>query len=293
MTNVPTCNPPDPNTRPPRYRPPPGACDAHCHIFGPGDRYPYAPDRTYTPPDAPLEKFQELQAILGLERAVLVNASCHGTDNTVILDAIAKRGGRYRGVANVDDSFTERDFEALHRGGCRGVRFNFVKHLGGIPDMDEFRRVIARIKPLGWHVVLHFDAGDLVEFDGLLRKLPVPFIIDHMGRVPTKAGLEQEPFRRLLELARNHPDCWVKVCGAERISSAGPPFTDAVPFARALIEAAPDRILWGTDWPHPNISKYMPNDGDLVDLIPLFAPDAGIQQQILVHNPNRLYGFDA
>ena len=291
MTNIPTCKAPDPHTRLPKYHPPRAACDAHCHIFGPADRYPYAPDRSYTPPDAPLERFRELQTILGLERAVLVNASCHGTDNTVILDAIAQSGGRYRGVANADDSFTERDFEALHRGGCRGVRFNFVKHLGGMPVMDEFHRVIARIKPFGWHVVLHFDAGDLVEFDGLLRKLPVPFIIDHMGRVPTKNGLEQEPFRRLLELARNHRDCWVKVCGAERISSAGPPFTDAVPFARALIEAAPDRILWGTDWPHPNVSKHMPNDGDLVDLIPLFAPEAATQRKILVDNPHRLYGF--
>ena len=289
---IPTCKAPDPNTRKPKYTPPPGACDAHCHIFGPGDKYPYAPDRTYTPPDAPLEKFRQLQRILGLERAVLVNASCHGRDNTVILDAIAQSNGRYRGVANADESFTERDFERLHAGGCRGVRFNFVKHLGGVPDMDEFRRVIARVKPLGWHVDLHFDASDLVEFDSMLQRLPVPFIIDHMGRVPTRDGLQQEPFRRLLDLARNHADCWVKICGAERISSAGPPFTDAVPFAQALIEAAPDRILWGTDWPHPNISRHMPNDGDLVDLIPLMAPDAVMQKRILVDNPCRLYGFE-
>ncbi|HEY7377519.1 MAG TPA: amidohydrolase family protein, partial [Steroidobacteraceae bacterium] len=283
----------DPDTRKPTYTPPPGACDAHCHIFGPGDKYPYAPDRTYTPPDAPLEKFRELQKILGLSRAVLVNASCHGRDNTVILDAIAQSGGRYRGVANADDSFTERDFERLHAGGCRGVRFNFVKHLGGVPDMDEFRRVIARVQPLGWHVVLHFDASDLVEFDSMLRRLPVPFIVDHMGRVPTRDGLQQEPFQRLLALARTNDDCWVKICGAERISSAGPPFTDAVPFAQELIRAAPDRILWGTDWPHPNISRAMPNDGDLVDLIPLFAADAAMRKRFLVDNPQRLYGFEA
>jgi 2-pyrone-4,6-dicarboxylate lactonase len=290
---IPTCKAPDPDTRKPKYTPPPAACDAHCHIFGPGDKYPYAPDRAYTPPDAPLEKFRELQKILGLSRAVLVNASCHGRDNTVILDAIAQSGGRYRGVANADDSFTERDFERLHAGGCRGVRFNFVKHLGGVPDMEEFRRVIARVQPLGWHVVLHFDAADLIEFDTLLQRLPVPFIIDHMGRVPTKEGLQQEPFQRLLALARHNEGCWVKICGAERISSAGPPFTDAVPFAQELIRAAPDRILWGTDWPHPNISRHMPNDGDLVDLIPLFAPDAAMQKRILVDNPQRLYGFDA
>jgi predicted TIM-barrel fold metal-dependent hydrolase len=287
-----TCKPPEPNTRRPRFRPPPHSCDAHCHIFGPGSKYPYAPDRSYTPPDAPLEKFRALQSILGLERAVLVNASCHGTDNRVIVDAIAQSSGQYRGVANADDTFTERDFHSLHEGGCRGVRFNFVRHLGGVPDLGEFNRVIERVRPLGWHVVLHFDAADLVEFDGLLRSLPVPFVIDHMGRVPTAMGLEQEPFRRLLELARRE-NCWVKICGAERISSAGPPFTDAVPFAQALIKVAPDRILWGTDWPHPNISKHMPNDGDLVDLIPLMAPDAATQKRILVDNPHRLYGFEA
>ena len=290
---IPTCKAPDPDTRKPRFQPPSGACDAHCHIFGPADLYPYAPDRTYTPPDAPLSRFKALQSTLGLSRAVLVNASCHGTDNTVIVDAIAQSAGRYRGVANADDSFTDRDFEKLHRSGFRGVRFNFVKHLGGMPDMDEFHRIVARIQPFGWHVDLHFDAGDLVEFGDLLRKLPVPFLIDHMGRVPTKAGLEQEPFRRLLDVARNNERCWVKISGAERISSAGPPFTDAVPFAQALIAAAPERILWGTDWPHPNISRHMPNDGDLVDLVPLYMPDPAMQRRILVDNPHRLYGFDA
>ncbi len=289
---IPTCRAPDPDTRTPAYKAPPRACDAHCHVFGPADTYPYAQSRSYTPPDAPLETFRNLQRVLGLERAVLVNASCHGTDNTVILDAIAQSGGRYRGVANVDDGFTDRDFEALDAGGVRGVRFNFVRHLGGAPDLDVFSRVVDRIKPLGWHVVLHFDAVDLVKFGDLLQGLPVPFVIDHMGRVGTGAGLDQEPFRRLLELAR-HEGCWIKVCGAERISAAGPPFTDAVPFARALIEAAPGRILWGTDWPHPNIGRHMPNDGDLVDLIPLFAPDETVRRKILVENPARLYGFDA
>jgi predicted TIM-barrel fold metal-dependent hydrolase len=288
---IPSCKAPDPNTHKPEYRPPAGACDAHCHIFGPGDKYPYAADRTYTPPDAPLSRFKELQSILGLERAVLVNASCHGSDNTVIVDAIAQSGGKYRGVANSDDSFTERDFQKLHDAGFRGVRFNFVKHLGGMPDLGEFHRTLERIKPFGWHIDLHFDAGDLLEHDALIKSLPVPFIIDHMGRVPTKAGLEQEPFKRLLELARNNEKCWVKISGAERISSNGPPFTDAVPFAQALIEAAPDRILWGTDWPHPNIAKHMPNDGDLVDLVPLMMPDPAMQQRILVDNPHRLYQF--
>src|SRR5579863_4590108 len=291
MAIAPTCKAPDPDTRVPEYRAPPGACDAHCHIFGPAERYPYAPERTYTPPDAPLSRFMALQATLGLTRAVLVNASCHGRDNTVIADAIAQSQGQYRGVANADERFSERDFENLHRQGFRGVRFNFVKHLGGMPDMDEFERVLARIAPLGWHVDLHFDAADLLEFDRMLRALPLPFIIDHMGRVPTANGLEQPPFRQLLELARGNQNCWVKISGSERVSSAGPPFTDAVPFAQALIAVAPERILWGTDWPHPNIARHMPNDGDLVDLIPLMLPDASLQRRILVDNPNRLYQF--
>jgi len=293
MTDAPTCKAPDPDTRVPGFRAPPGACDAHCHIFGPAERYAYAPERTYTPPDAPLSRFKALQSTLGLTRAVLVNASCHGRDNSVIVDAIAQSGGQYRGVANADDNFSERDFEILHDQGFRGVRFNFVKHLGGIPDMAEFERVLARIEPLGWHVDLHFDAADLLPFEGMLKALPLPFIIDHMGRVPTDKGLEQPPFRQLLELARTNQKCWIKISGSERMSSAGPPFTDAVPFAQALIAAAPDRILWGTDWPHPNIAKHMPNDGDLVDLIPLMMPDAAMQRRILVDNPNRLYQFAA
>ena len=289
--SIPTCRAPDSDTRKPDYVPPTGACDAHCHIFGPGSVYPYAPGRKYTPPDAPLERFRELQATLGLERAVLVNASCHGVDNTVILDAIAQSGGLYRGVANVDGSLDDRALEQLHEGGIRGVRFNFVKHLGGAPDMTIFHRVVNRIKALGWHVVLHFDAADLLEYKPLLDGLPVPFVIDHMGRVPTGAGLQQQPFRLLLDAVRRET-CWVKICGAERISTAGPPFTDAVPFAQALLEVCSDRILWGTDWPHPNIRKHMPNDGDLVDLIPQFMPDPAVQQKVLVDNPHRLYGFN-
>jgi 2-pyrone-4,6-dicarboxylate lactonase len=292
MSTIPTCKAPDPDTRKPDFRAPALSCDAHCHIFGPGDRYPYAPERSYTPPDAPLSRFRQLQSTLGLERAVLVNASCHGRDNSVIEDAIAHSGGKYRGVANADGSFDEREFHRLHVIGFRGVRFNFVKHLGGVPDMNEFRTVLARIAPLGWHVDLHFDAVDLLPFDQMLHQLPVPFIIDHMGRVPTASGLQQAPFRQLLKLARSNDRCWVKISGAERISSAGPPFTDAVPFAQALIDAAPDRILWGTDWPHPNISKHMPNDGALVDLIPLMMPTAALQRQILVDNPHRLYQFE-
>ena len=286
----PTIPGPDPNTKTPKFKLPPNSCDAHCHIFGPGDKYPYAPDRTYTPPDAPLEAFRKLHAILGVERAVIVNASAHGTDNRVALDAIAQSNGAYRAVANIDGSITEKGLRELHEGGFRGCRFNFVRHLGGVPDMKVFERVVAMIAPLGWHVNLHFDAIDLPQYASMLEKLPVAYIIDHMGRVKASDGLDQEPFRILLDLMKNDEKAWVKVCGSERVSSEGPPFHDAAPFAQKLVETAPDRCVWGTDWPHPNV-KAMPNDGDLVDLIPLFAKDADTQRRILVDNPARLYGF--
>lgn len=293
MTNTPPlCMAPDPDTKTPVFKAPANSCDAHCHIFGPAAEYPFSPTRSYTPPDSGLDTFKALQKTLGLERAVLVNASCHGVDNTVILDAIAQSGGQYRGVANIDDSFSEDDIAKLAAGGVRGCRFNFVKHLGGVPDMDEFHRIVDRIRAFDWHVVMHFDAQDLPSFKAMLMALPVPFVIDHMARVPTKDGLGQQPFKDLLDVAMLD-NCWVKVCGAERIASEGPPFTSAVPFAQAVIDVAPDRTLWGTDWPHPNIKKHMPNDGDLVDLIPLIAPTKEGQQRLLVDNPHRLYGFGA
>jgi 2-pyrone-4,6-dicarboxylate lactonase len=283
-----TCKAPDPDTRTPAYRMPPGACDAHCHVFGPADRFPYAADRAYTPPDAPNEDLVRLHRILGVERAVIVHASCHGSDMRVTLDGIARSGGAVRGVAVVDPGVTDSDLAALDAGGIRGVRFNFVKHLGGMPDMAFFERVLAQVEPLGWHVVLHLDAEDVVELAPRIARIRVPFVIDHMGRVKAKNGMDQAPFRQLLELMRN-PLAWVKICGAERVSSAGAPFRDAVPFARALVEAAPDRVLWGTDWPHPNIAGDMPNDGDLVDLLAEAVEDEAVRRRVLVDNPTRLY----
>jgi 2-pyrone-4,6-dicarboxylate lactonase len=283
-----TCKGPDPDTRAPRYRPPPGACDAHCHVFGPADRFPYAPDRAYTPPDAPYEALVGLHRILGIERAVIVHASCHGSNMRVTLDGIARSRGAMRGVAVVDPGVTDAELASLDAGGIRGVRFNFVKHLGGMPDMAFFERVLAQVEPRGWHVVLHLDAEDVVELAPRIARIRVPFVIDHMGRVKAKNGLEQAPFRQLLELMRN-PLAWVKICGAERVSSAGAPFRDAVPFARALVEAAPDRVLWGTDWPHPNIAGDMPNDGDLVDLLAEAVEDEALRRRVLVDNPTRLY----
>jgi predicted TIM-barrel fold metal-dependent hydrolase len=283
--------PPDPNTRKPAFKMPPKACDAHCHVFGPAHKFPYSEDTTYTPPDAPREKLKELHDMLGVQRVVIVQASCHGTDNSAMLDAIAHNRENYRGVCIASDEYSDAEFERLHEGGIRGVRYNFVKHLGGTPNLDDMRRVVERVKPMGWHLVIHVDAPDLIEFEDLFASFDLPKVIDHMGRVPTNGGIHQQPFQILLDFMRRD-DFWVKVCGSERISQGGPPFYDAIPYAQSLIEVAPDRILWGTDWPHPNISKFMPNDGDLVDLVPLFARDRTLQQKVLVDNPARLYGFD-
>jgi 2-pyrone-4,6-dicarboxylate lactonase len=284
-----TCPPPDPDPVSPSLVLPPGACDAHCHVFGPAGKFPYAADRSYTPPDAPVENLRRLHAKLGVSRAVIVHASCHGTDMEVTLDAIASSEGRYRGVACVQDRVTDRELERLQSAGIRGIRFNFVRHLGGVPDLAVFYRLLERIKPLGWHVVLHFDAEDILSQGELLGRIEVPFIIDHMGRVKAADGLSQPPFQSLLALYRNNSLAWIKVCGAERVSAGKRPFLDAVPFAQALIAADASRILWGTDWPHPNITKDMPNDGELVNLFAQICPDPAVQRRILVDNPTRMY----
>jgi len=278
---------PDPNPITPSYVPPPGACDSHCHIFGPGDRFPYAPGRRYTPPDAPKEKLRALHAHLGFSRAVLVQASCHGTDNRAMLDAIAFSQGTWRGVAMVPPEVSDADLEALHAGGVRGVRFNFVRHLGGAPDLQMVRKIAGRIAAFGWHLVLHLDAEDILTYRDFLDGLTIPFVIDHMGRVKAGEGLAQGPFRMLLELMKS-PLAWIKISGPERVSSTGAPFHDAIPFAAALIGAAPDRVLWGTDWPHPNV-RQMPNDGHLVNLFAMACGDEAVRRTLLVDNPTRLY----
>src|ERR1700709_1748615 len=285
-----SCLPPDPHPSKPEQTLPAFACDTHCHVFGPADRFPYANDRSYTPPDAPYEHLVALHDFLGASRGVIVQASCHGTDNTAMLDAIERGRGRYRGVAIVDGSITDEQLAELDARGVRGVRFNFVAHLSGAPDLDVFDRVLERIERLGWHVVLHLDAQDILHYAERIARIKVPFVIDHMGRVRAEKGLDQEPFRQLLELMRN-PLAWVKVCGSERVSAGQRPFDDAIPFARALIEAAPERVLWGTDWPHPNISKDMPNDGELVNLLFRICDDPALLRKLLVENPERLYDF--
>jgi predicted TIM-barrel fold metal-dependent hydrolase len=263
----------------PRFAPPPRACDAHCHVFGPASAHRYA-----TP-----ERLLALHRHLGIERCVIVQAGADGAD--AMFAAIEASGGRYRGVALANDSVTDKDLRALHERGVRGVRFTFVAHLGGAPDLGMMQRVIDRIAPLGWHVTLLLDPADIVRHADLVRAIRVPFVIDHMGRVPADQGVHQPAFATLLELMRCE-NAWVKVSGPDRVSTAGAPFYDAVPYAQALLAAAPDRVLWGTDWPHPNI-PHVPDDGDLVDLVPLIAPDPAVRRKLLVDNPARLYGFPA
>jgi predicted TIM-barrel fold metal-dependent hydrolase len=280
---------PDPAPRVPRFTAPRLACDTHCHVYGPVDRYPYAPTRPYTPPEAPFAALRALHARIGVERGVIVNATPYGRNNRVVIDAIAESEGRYLGIGNVDDTMTDGELEALARGGLAGCRFTFISRLGGRPDMTTFDRIVRRIAPLGWHVDLYVDATSLDELAPRLERLPVPYVIDHMD---ASAGLGQPAFQRLLSLLGRDEKCWMKITGPERISRTGPPFHDAVPFAARLIETAPDRVLWGTDWPHPNVPA-MPNDGDLMDLVPLYASDEAVRRKLLVDNPARLFKFRA
>ena len=283
--------PPHPSPSKPVFKPPPGACDAHVHVFGPSDLFPYHPDTTYKPVDAPKENLRALHGLLGFDRSVIVQATCHGTDNSATLDAIATSNGRWRGVAIVDEDFSERDFEALHEGGIRGIRFSFARHLSGPPNFDRVHRIAEKIEGLGWHLVIYIEAEDIVEFNADLRKFKLPIVFDHMVRVKIVDGLDSEPFKLLLDFMRNE-DVWVKISCAERLSQSGAPYDDVVPFAQAVIETNPERALWGTDWPHPNLWEGTPDDGNLVDLIPRYAPDRDIQKKLLVDNPANLYGFD-
>lgn len=279
-------------SRPTAFTPPPLACDAHCHVFGPAASFPFSPGRSYTPPDSGIDDFERLQDRLGLSRAVFVQASCHGTDNAAMINAIARGNGRYAGVAMIDESYTDDDLRHLHDNRVRGTRFNFVAHLGGAPDLDTFWKLVRRVEPLGWHIVLHFDAKDFATYADLLDAMPVPYIIDHMARVPAKDGIGQEPFQQLLDLMRSDERCWVKISCAERLTEGKvAPFDDVIPFAQALVAAAPDRVLWGTDWPHPNMA-VMPDEGHLLDLLARYVPDELVRNQILVDNPQRLYDFD-
>ena len=281
-----------PNPKKPDHALPPDACDAHCHVFGPAARFPFASTSTYVPVDAPKETLFRRHRHLGISRAVVVQASCHGTDNTAMLDALRAGGDDYRGVAVVAEDVTERALAEMHDAGVRGVRFNFVKRLGGGKPLGVYRAILDAIGPLGWHVVVYFDAEDLEELAPFLRGIGVPVVIDHMGRVPVEQGLASKPFRLLRELLAGDAKFWVKISCPERLSRTGPPWADVDPVARELLEIVPDRVLWGTDWPHPNMKPHMPDDGALVDRIMTICDTADLRRQVLVDNPARLYWAD-
>lgn len=279
-----------PSPSKPKFRPPPGAVDAHCHVFGPGDVFPYAPERKYTPCDAPKEKLWELRDHLGFERNVIVQATCHGADNRALVDALRDSKGRARGVATVKRDVTDAELAELDAAGVRGVRFNFVKRLVDTTPRETLLEIAERVKPLGWHIVIYFEAAELPELYEFFTSLPTTVVVDHMGRPDVTQPVDGPEFGLFLELMREHSNFWSKVSCPERLSRSGPPgYDDVVPFARRVVEEFPDRVLWGTDWPHPNMKSHMPDDGHLVDFIPKIAPTEELQRRLLVDNPMRLY----
>ncbi|RIJ28374.1 amidohydrolase family protein [Henriciella mobilis] len=276
----------------PAFVPPPGAVDAHCHVFGPEADFPFSPKAKYHPEDAGPEKLFALRDHLGFARNVIVQASCHGTDNRATLNAIAKSDGRARGVAVVDPAISDDGLDALHEGGIRGVRFNFLKRLVDDAPKDSFLEVAKRIDRLGWHVVIYFEADLLDDLTPFMDAIPTDIVIDHMGRPDVSHGpdgAEMQAFRTFL---RARPHVWTKVSCAERLSKQGPPFDDFVESVAPLVEEFQDRVLWGTDWPHPNMQDSIPDDGALVDLIPRLAPAPALRKKLLVDNPMRLYWPD-
>ena len=285
---APTIPGPEPHTRKPGLAFPRGTCDCHAHVFGPQERFPYAASRGYTPPDAPTADYVRMLRTIGCERAVLVQPSVYGTDNRCLVQALDSGAFEFRGVAVIDDATGDDELEAMHRAGVRGVRLNLATR-GSTVDLGAAPRIAARIAALGWHLQFYLDVRRLPDVDRELTRLPVDIVIDHFGHVAAAEGVEAPGFQTLLRLAR-HERCWFKLIGPYRISSRPPRFADTVPLARALVAAAPDRCVWGTDWPHPN-TAYMPNDGDLADLVADWLPDEALRTRVLRDNPARLYGF--
>ncbi|MEN9761720.1 MAG: hypothetical protein RI906_1546 [Pseudomonadota bacterium] len=282
-----------PNPSRPSFRPPAGAVDAHCHVFGPAAQFPFAPERKYTPCDASREQLFALRDYLGFERNVVVQATCHGNDNRALVDALVHSEGRARGVASVARDITDQELRDMHAAGVRGTRFNFVRRLVDFTPREVLADIAARIAPLGWHVVVYFEAQDLPQLWDFFTTLPTVVVVDHMGRPDVTKPVDGPEFNLFVKLLQEHPNIWSKVSCPERLSKSGPPhYADVVPFARRIVETFPDRVLWGTDWPHPNMKSHMPDDGHLVDFIPGIAPTPELQRKLLVDNPMRLYWAD-
>ena len=272
----------------PRLKLPPGACDAHVHVFGPGAKFPYG--GTYTPSDAPKEILFARHRFLGIERCVIVHSAAHGFDLAATANAIAVKGGSYLGVALMPVDVADAELKRRDAQGFRGVRFHYMEHIGKGAPIDDVIKFAGRLAEIGWHLQIHMAADRITELTPALKRSPVPVVIDHMGRIDASLGLNQEPFRNLLKLMED-PKFWVKVSGPERASRQGPPYADAVPFARKLVAEFGDRCVWGTDFPHPNLNGPIPDDGVLVDLLMQIAPTPAELQALLVHNPQRFYRF--
>jgi 2-pyrone-4,6-dicarboxylate lactonase len=285
----------------PRFKLPAGAVDAHCHVFGPGNVFPYAPERKYTPCDASKEQLFALRDHLGFYKNVIVQATCHGSDNRALVDALKASNGKAKGVATVNRKVTDAELQEMHAAGVRGTRFNFVKRLADFTPREVLLEIANRIAPLGWHVVIYFEAVDLPELYDFFTALPTTVVVDHMGRPDVTKSVDGPEFEMFVKMMREHSNIWSKVSCPERLSVSGPKalngepnlengaYADVVPFAKRLVEEFPDRVLWGTDWPHPNLKDHMPDDGLLVDFIPQIATTPELQQKLLVDNPNRLY----
>lgn len=286
-----------PNPSKPKLVLPAGAVDAHCHVFGPGAEFPYAPERKYTPCDASKEQLFALRDHLGFSRNVIVQATCHGKDNSALIDALLSADGKARGVVTLASDISDAELQKMHAAGVRGVRFNFVKRLVDFTPKEELLKVAEKIAPLGWHIVVYFEAQDLPELWDFFTGLPTTVVVDHMGRPDVTQPVDGEQFNLFVRLMAENPNIWSKLSCPERLSVTGPKaldgeqkaYQDVVPFARRLMQQFPDRVLFGTDWPHPNLKDHMPDDGLLVDYIAQIAPTAAEQQQLLVDNPMRLY----
>ncbi|MFL5000533.1 MAG: amidohydrolase family protein [Xanthobacteraceae bacterium] len=285
----PSCPPPDPQPRKPRFALPSSSCDSHFHVFGPHAVFPFAANRPFTPHDAPKEALLRLHEVLGFERGVFVQSTCHGSDHAVMLDLLAATSGRYRGVALLTPATTPEEVKRLDAAGVCGVRLHFVSHLGPYPARDDVRAVMRLVEPYGWHVEVHVYGKDLLANLDFIAAIKARVVIDHIGRVDVREGPDGPAFvalRRLVDAG----NVWIKLSGTDRVSQQEPPFRDAVALARILAEQAPERILWGTDWPHPNVRR-MPNDGELVDLIPDIAVNETTRRRMLVDNPAEFFGF--
>ena len=279
------------NPRKPQLVVPKNSCDSHCHVFGPVDKFPYAHDSNYTPPEAPIEALESLWNLLGFERAVIVQSTVHGTDHTAVTDALRRGAGRYRGVAIIRPTTTDAEVALLHEEGFRGARLGFMPQLGTPPPTAaDIAAVVDKVRAYDWHISLHMAGNGIVDYEDLVRSLPGRVVIDHMARVDLSQGLDSQPIQTLKKLL-DLDNIWVKLSGTDRLATTPPSMDDSVAYARMLAEYAPERVVWGTDYPHPNTHGFMADEGDLVDNLATIAPTDTALQQLLVDNPTNLFDF--